>query len=294
MTEPTKQLLSLYAVFAVTYVICVYIAHFNKIQGLVIAIPTSALAYAFTHLLERVQKLESQRVQELEKQQKRPSEDFLRQNIPSLRRILEFSIGISRQYFQAKTGITDEELEGIDKGQGHYVASAVFWPASSIVIEEWATHTLIRDYAGQRHVLYPGECSALDSISIGRYDPFPIWQYKLPRREGEWFGPVLEIVLHEQCIKFWARDGRFGRRIPPEPEATSENVFAVIPLEEESLAQYRWVPDTSSEDPFLRGAQHPWTKRYSHSEPGADIHKRTLVWHLKVIDLVAWTGKVSE
>jgi hypothetical protein len=181
-------------------------------------------------------------------------------HVPPLRRVLSVSIGIEREYFLQRTGIRDEEMQGLEP----QLAPGVFWPASSITIEEWSTHTVVRDCSGPRSVLYEQD---------HWFIPVPLWQHVLPKRMGEYGDPYLEVVLHDRCIKFWARDGRFGRRIPPEAEAREENAFVVIPLDEQKLADHRMRGN---------GPREHWIRTYMYVAPDESVR-----WNFTVRDMVA-------
>lgn len=97
------------------------------------------------------------------------------------------------------------------------------------------------------------DCAAL-SFMVGALLGALMSQHKLPQREGEWYAPYIEVVMHQGCIKFWVRDGRFGRRIPSEPVPDDEPAFAVIPTTDEKRAEHRDV-EQPAEDPELRFVQ---------------------------------------
>jgi len=198
---------------------------------------------------------------------------------PSLRRVLEFSIGVRLAHFQEKTGITVEDLKGLEG-----LAPQAFWPASSMVVEEWGNHRVIYDGHGHRKALYRGV--------QGHFDPIVIWAHALPKRQGEWEQAYLEIVLHENFIKFWAVDGRFDRKIPPEREARAENVFAAIPLRDGDLVLYRSpskkeTGEEQNEEPEPRAYRPPWIHDYAKG----DIFNEQLAWYLTVIDFVSYLSE---
>jgi hypothetical protein len=197
-------------------------------------------------------------------------------HIPALRRVLSLQIGISLDLLAEKTGIVAGDLKGLEAHLS--INGEAFYPACSMVIEEWATHSVIRDFSGLRDVLYPGRNSSF-------FGPVPIWQHELPKRDGEWSEPHLEVVLHDGHIKFWARDGRFGRRIPPEPVPDDEHVFTVIPISEEELTEYRSDVGKPSEDPEIRIAQKPWIRHYAYGSIAEGLW-----WNLTVNDVVAYVG----
>jgi hypothetical protein len=200
----------------------------------------------------------------------------LLKHIPALRRVLFVKIGIVLETLSEKTGITAEDLKGLESQLS--INGYALFPACSMVIEEWATHTVVRDFSGQRDVIYPGQ----DHSYIY---PTALWQYELPQRQGEWNQPYLEVVLHQHCIKFWARDGRFGRRIPPEPVPSDEHVFAVIPLDEAQLGKYRSAADEPSSVPETRLWQNPFARTYEHGTSGDGIW-----WDLTVNDVVSFAA----
>jgi len=65
---------------------------------------------------------------------------------PALKRVLMFSMWMSREFVRDVVGIADSELEGLKDR----LAETRFWPAVSMTIEEWDTHTAIFDYSGYR------------------------------------------------------------------------------------------------------------------------------------------------
>jgi hypothetical protein len=197
---------------------------------------------------------------------------------PALRRVLKARIGIELSYFREKTGITDEELRTLEQR----CSTAAFFPVAEGVIEEWTTHTIIREPSfGSYKAVYPDERPW--------YDPMIVWEYRLQRREedeGHWDDPTIEVVIHERCIKCWAVGGRFRQSIPPERTARDENVFLEIPLNEKDLSPYRSEIDKPSENPELRLYQQPWIRNYHHG----DLDTTRTFWSLTVIDIVDYVG----
>jgi hypothetical protein len=201
---------------------------------------------------------------------------------PALRRVLSFSIGVSLDFLREKTGITVTDLKGLEQYfSGDEAEPKAFWPAMSMVIEEWATHTVITDFSGRRDVIYP-------DYNFGHYsvDPRVIWKHALPgtRMFNFTVGGNLEIVLYHGSILFWARDGRFGRRVP-DGQAENEYQLVGIPMEPESLEKYRTSTDKPNEDPEIRVAQVPWIRHYEHEEPAENFR-----WHLTVNDIVGYVA----
>lgn len=195
---------------------------------------------------------------------------------PALRRVLEFSIGIRLSYFQERTGITGEDLKALSER----LAPEAFWPTSLMMVEEWATHTVIRDQSGLRKTLYPGQYLASE--------PIPIWQHALPRRQGEWNQPYLEVVLHEGCIKFWAVDGRFGRIVPPQRQALDENIFVLVPTDEKVLADYRSDADNPDSDPEVQIYRKPWIRHYLSGDMFDPDSPKW--WSLTITDIVSYAA----
>jgi hypothetical protein len=200
-------------------------------------------------------------------------EDRLRAHTPALRRVLTFSVGISRAHFQQKTGITDEELHGLEQR----LAPDVFWPADSMVMEEWGTHTIVRDLSGHLATFYWGEYNSFSG-------PLVIWRHNLPKRQGELFTPSLELVLHENYIKVWAVDGRFETMIPAEREAKLENIFSVVPTKEKELSQFRVSREHSDDCERTWVSSREWVRQYRFRDQ--HDHSR---WFLTINDLVAAT-----
>ncbi len=179
--------------------------------------------------------------------------------------MLSIDIGIWLVHLADKTGLTAGDLKGLEAE----CAPEVFWPASMMIIEEWATHRVVRDYSGLRKVIYAGW------NNDGRFDPFPIWQHELPRADGDRSPAYLELVLHEGAIKVWARDGRFGFRNPWTSEPQEKYVLAVIPMNEEALPEYRAAEDKAT-----------WIRHYEAGRDG-----QTVWWRLTVNDVVAYVGR---
>ena len=168
---------------------------------------------------------------------------------PALRRVLSLTIGISLEFLVEKTGITSNDLKGLEEQRS---GDGSLFPACSMVIEEWATHRVVRDFSGQTNVHY-------DAWSDGDFRPIVLWRHALPRkREGE-REACLEVVLVEGSVKFWAREGRFGS-MHSETAARDEFIFVAIPLKEENLTEYRGAFDMPSDDPQI--AQVPWIRHY--------------------------------
>jgi hypothetical protein len=57
------------------------------------------------------------------------------------------------------------------------------------------------DFSGLRAVFYEQGPS---------FVPFRIWQYELPKRDGEYSNACLEVVLHNHCGKRYASKKAFG------------------------------------------------------------------------------------
>jgi hypothetical protein len=143
---------------------------------------------------------------------------------PALRRVLSFSIGVSLDFLREKTGITVTDLKGLEQYfSGDEAEPKAFWPAMSMVIEEWATHTVITDFSGRRDVIYP-------DYNFGHYsiDPRVIWKHALPgtRMFNFTVGGNLEIVLYHGSILFWARDGRLAAASQTAKQKTNTNSLA--------------------------------------------------------------------
>ncbi|MEK7408645.1 MAG: hypothetical protein AAB225_26560 [Acidobacteriota bacterium] len=191
----------------------------------------------------------------------------LRRHIPALREVLSVRIGVSLEFLREKTGITDEELKGLE-GQ---LSPEALWPASSMVIEEWSTHTVITDFSGRRDVIYP-DWNFLD------LEPRVIWEHVLPGTRGFHNGGKLEVVLHEGGVKFWARGGRFkGRHWCGESE--DEYLLASVPLSEDGLRNYRILAEPS-DDPEMAS----WIRHY-----GSGVLAEGVKWTVTVNDVVAFT-----
>ena len=76
---------------------------------------------------------------------------------PALRRVVSFSIFVTFDYLQEKTGVTLKEMPPFEQQWrvGTEKRLKIFAPAKSIVVEEWATHTVVTDFSGRRVVIYP-------------------------------------------------------------------------------------------------------------------------------------------
>jgi hypothetical protein len=196
-------------------------------------------------------------------------------HIPALRRVLKFDIGVSWEFLQATTAVIEEDLRGLDAQRS---PNRALWPATSVVIEEWATHTVIRDFAGLRDVLYSDRT---DYRLEGALHAYVVWRHELPKRSGEYDQPYLEVVLHEGCIKFWARSGRFETTTPWEPMvARNEYVLVSIPLNESRLKNFRF----DGEPPPAPGSRESKPRLYKHVAADESIR-----WNLAVHDVVAAT-----
>jgi hypothetical protein len=126
---------------------------------------------------------------------------------PALRRVVSFSIVFSLDFLREKTGVTVEDLKGLEQQFGtRDSAPTDFCPAMPTLMEEWATHTVVTDFSGRRRVIYPNS-------NLGHYSNYPevIWSHSLPGTTA--FGQMggnLEVVRFCDSIHFWARGGRFG------------------------------------------------------------------------------------
>jgi hypothetical protein len=183
---------------------------------------------------------------------------------PPLRRVIWFSMWMSREFTKEVVGLTDAELEEV-KDQ---VAPARFWPSTGTTLEQWTTHMAVFDrieegYSSKyRFTLYePISVSAPTVLCSHRFGS---------AAKGPSAGALLEIVLHDNAIKCWGREGRFQGKYWF-GEAEDRNIFINIPLHEEQLR------------PHLRSDEHlgddgpvgleppyktiPWYGQYTHDDP---------------------------
>jgi hypothetical protein len=202
----------------------------------------------------------------------------LSEQIPGLRRVLKFSIGVSLNYLREKTGITVEELKGLEEQFGRTKQSQPvwFWPASSMVMEEWATHTVVTDFSGRRNVIYP------DNRSIS--DHRVIWSRSLSGTQRFVSGGSLQVVLFEESIILWAIDGRFERE-PVDFAAKSEYRLVTVPLNETILRAFR-SSETPPEDPMMRFREVSWIRYYECGGPDEN-----LAWRLTLTDVVGFVAE---
>jgi hypothetical protein len=188
---------------------------------------------------------------------------------PALRRVLNLSVGLSRDFLGAR-GIRDDDLQGLD-ARAH-LAPEVLWPATDLTIEFWSTHTVITDLTGYRKVVYAENSSW----------PLVLWKHDLPTHENEYGTASLEVVLYQGSLKVWAVGGRFGRRIPPEPVPPAESIWVEIPTNAAELEKYRIRPP-STEDPELEFyfRETSWETSYSFEDPDERFR-----WVMTVYDMV--------
>jgi hypothetical protein len=181
-------------------------------------------------------------------------------DIPPLQRVLTFSMWISRDLIRNIAGITNEELEGIKEC---VTTADGFYPAFQMTIEQWNTHTVIvDDRSGHRQTIYEHK----PWKELGEF--YIIWKHTLgdaintPHIEGS-----IEVVLHDNDIKCWLRNGRFGQNW--DGEAKGQNELIKIPLDDDRLEPFLRPDDPEDEndnDWFLRPKykSEPWYKEYRY------------------------------
>jgi hypothetical protein len=200
---------------------------------------------------------------------------------PALRRVVSFSILVSVDFLREKTGVTLDDLKGLEQQFGDPEPKEL-WVAKSTVMEEWATHTVVTDFAGRREVIYP-------SYNFGHYmiDPKVIWSHSLPGTEMFNYstGGNLEIVLFQGSIFFWAKGGHFGSGME-KGGAKAEYYLVHVPLDEGMLKEFRSRMDTPNENPEIRFLQVPWIRHYDYEEPDGKF-----CWTLRVTDVVGYVAE---
>jgi hypothetical protein len=154
------------------------------------------------------------------------------------------------------------------------------------MLEEWVTHTAIFDRVGDgcsqkyRSTLYE---------PISRLAPSVLWSHRFgSAAKGPSTGALLEIVLQDNAIKCWGREGRFQGKYWF-GEAEEGNIFIAIPLSEEQLRPYLRSDEEPDEDgavcPGPPYKTKPWHGEYAHED------SRGYGWTLTVTDMVAWTRR---
>jgi hypothetical protein len=205
----------------------------------------------------------------------------LSEQIPGLRRVLKFSIGVSLDYLREKTGVTVGQLKGLEEQFETKESKPVWiWPASSMVMEEWATHTVVTDLSGRRNVIYPD--------NKGSSDHRVIWSHSLSGAQH--FGSVgsLQVVLFEESIVVWAIDGRFQRGLV-DLAAKTEYRLAAVPLNENILRGFCSPSETPPENPKVRSSEVPWIRYYECGGPDEDF-----AWRLTVTDIVGFVAETHR
>ncbi len=201
---------------------------------------------------------------------------------PPLRRIIWFSMWMTREFTREVVGLADEDLEEV-KDQ---VAPTRFWPSSGTTLEQWVTHTAVFDRIGEG-------CSPRYRLTlyepISRLAPSVLWSHGFgTATKGPNAGAVLEIVLHDNTIKCWGRGGRFQGKYWS-GEAEDRNIFITIPLDEERLRPYlRSAEKVGDDGPASLEPPHgakPWQGEYAHED------SRGYGWTLTVTDMIAWTRR---
>jgi hypothetical protein len=173
---------------------------------------------------------------------------------PALRRVVSFSIFVTFDYLQEKTGVTLNEMPSFEQqwSVGTAKRVKVFAPAKSIVVEEWATHTVVTDFSGRRETFYAPTCR--------REWPLTLWSHFLPPTENSKSG-YLEVVLWYGEICFWARGHRFdtsGRILEP----LKGNILLSIPLENTKMLEELSDPRIQDTKEFKEeyGEGPPWRR----------------------------------
>jgi hypothetical protein len=208
---------------------------------------------------------------------------------PALRRVLFVKIAVTFDLLRERGGIAAADLKGLEQQFNCASPPSVFFPASGMVIEEWATHSVVSDDSGLRKVMYP------DYRGFGKscIDPVVIWSHSLPPTEADrahLFDAKMEVVLHEGFIKFWLRGGRFRGR-PWNHDAEPEYQLAEIPLQETDLDQYRVVHEPTG-DPEIDIAHCAWIRHYEKDHPGLleITEPKSIWWQLTVNDIVNYAA----
>jgi hypothetical protein len=233
--------------------------------------------------------------------------------IPGLRRVVSFSIGVSLDFLREKTGVTLEELKDVDRqllpelpalapsliidpstGQPFSVVSPdpvrsrYLWVGNSIVIEEWSTHIVVMD-SGKRNVIYA------KNLGDFRWHPLVLWSRRVPEKltyhpaEGCYFSVDdgdLEVALYDNSIWFWARRGRFHFG-GFDGNARREHCLVQIPLEEKMLEEFRFPPIEPDSDGLDDEdlAQEDWIHNYGHRESDENP---AFIWQLTVRDIAKY------
>jgi hypothetical protein len=185
---------------------------------------------------------------------------------------MHLNININLRAFLQRTGLTLDEIHSLELPVG----SEVLHVAVRTIVEEWATHTAIWDHSGRRIAsFYPDE-SALA--------PRVVWRRELPKHQSEVFSANLELVIHENSIKFWSLNGRFGQKNPWEAIAEPCNTFVEIPLSTEELEPFRWKPEPVDDGLPNLSRERDWVRHYLH---GNAIEEENS-WSLSVTDVAAY------
>src|SRR5262249_49928694 len=148
----------------------------------------------------------------------------------------------------------------------------------SVVIEEWATHTVVRHIHSRKlEVIY------------GPWKDRPVWTHVLPKKDGDrWSEPRLEVALSYDFLiggflNLWARGGRFTPRGPFYDEVRDDAIFLRIPLTEKAgLEKYYVDPNADTTEEYLKDIEYvSGSDRYYRHE---ESHMR---WGLRVHDFAA-------
>jgi hypothetical protein len=146
-------------------------------------------------------------------------------------------------------------------------------------MREWATHTEIWNDSGRKLLLFANEQRS--------FDPIVFWAHSLPRREGEYAAPRLELVLHEKTIKFWAVGGRFGSRSIIDFCALEEHTLVKISLEAKKLEAHRVRPNEADDQPSKQ-YEDAWRRQYQWGGVGGEDQR---IWWLQTVDLIQYVDR---
>jgi hypothetical protein len=192
--------------------------------------------------------------------------------LPPLQRVLTFSMWMSRDFVRNVAGITDAELEEIKEK----VAKVRVWPAQSITVQQWNTHTVVVFDDSCQKTIY--ESKPWDDL----VDPTTIWQHTFGQNvDGPCKDGILEVVFHQRAIKCWARNGRFKGKYWSH-KSEDEYLFITIPLEDDKLNSFLVPDNDDSVEPPYRYESQPWDKMY-HCEN----NERGIGWDLHILDNIA-------
>lgn len=194
--------------------------------------------------------------------------DIMATERPALKRVLTFSMWMSRNFIANVIGMTEGDLQEVRD----HTAPERFWPAYDTTIEQWATHTVVFSGANYVRTMY-------EENLWHDWSPHVVWRHDFGEvgSQERW---TLAIVIFNNTIRCWAEGGRFKGRYWS-GEAEDEFQFITIPLNPTELEPFL-RPDTEPPDPQYGYKSKPWDKQFTFSDESKGIG-----WNLHVLDKVA-------